>query len=104
MIFCNITDNVFDTGLVQIYIMVLDQLEYVGDKMQEYVGFSLFMFPYSNEINAKCFVCNAKPPPPTKLKEFQTEIKSYINDTKTQMRDFVVDTNNEYNKYTSNIL
>ena len=75
--------------LLDAYNMILKGWGYLSDIFNEYTGFELLIFPYSDKINAECFVCDAKND--TKKPIIQTkmrEMKQEIQDETKQFTDF----------------
>lgn len=51
--------------LLPLYYYGLDLYGYISDIFHSYTGTQLFIFPYSDEINKKCFVCRVEKSAPT---------------------------------------
>ena len=80
--------------LLPLYYQALDGYGYVSDIFSEYTGFELFIFPYSDQINAKCFVCQGEIKE-SKLKVLTKDIKEEIKKKRQVFTDFTKDLANQ---------
>jgi hypothetical protein len=76
------------SDLLRIYYMMLDYWGMASAKCLEYTGFELFIFPYSNEINNKCFTCDQKKSGPTRIATLTKDLKDNIKNKTVQFRNF----------------
>jgi hypothetical protein len=87
--FFSIIKSLLSIDLLPFYSQFLNIYGQVSDIFNEYTGFELFIFPYSNDINRKCFVCevtNTKKKPI--IKTFIDDVKKNIDDGKTYINTF----------------
>jgi hypothetical protein len=68
-----------------------DKYEYVSNICAEYTGFQLFIFPYTDKVNADCFVCEVENPRESKLKTALKEFKSEIKQGQQKFKQFTKD-------------
>lgn len=76
------------TDLFKLYNQALDGWGWASDKCLEYTGFELFIYPYSNDINNRCFTCTPKNYGPTKLATLTKDFKNEIKEKTGEFRNF----------------
>jgi hypothetical protein len=82
---CFINEKVTGNNiLLNTYNEFLNGLGKASDICNEYTGYQLFIFPYSDQINANCFTCNATVKPPI----IQTELQYLKQKLQTEKQKF----------------
>jgi hypothetical protein len=86
-----INERTGSNALFEFYNMALNGWGYASDLCFEYTGFELLIFPYSDQINAECFVCKAPPPRTPIAQTKMRELKQGIQDQTKNFTGFTQD-------------
>jgi hypothetical protein len=81
-----VVKQITGTDLKEIYLKILDIYGYVSDIVYDYIGLELLIFPFSDDINARCFVCKVDNKE-SKLKVLTQEFKDDIKYGTKQITD-----------------
>jgi hypothetical protein len=83
--FCFIINQITgNNSLLDFYNLFLNYWGKLSDIFDEYTGFQLLIFPYSDNINAECFVCKADIRTPI----IQTELQNIKQEIQTETQNF----------------
>jgi hypothetical protein len=80
-----------NVDLFPILNFFFDKYEYVSNICAEYTGFQLFIFPYTDKVNADCFVCEVENQRESKLKTALKEFKQDIKYGQQKFKQFTKD-------------
>ena len=96
IIFLEIINGIMNINLLPLYSKLLDLYGYASDICYEYTGFELFIFPYSDSINEKCFVCNVDKNRKTPIfREYAKEAKKEIDTGINKFKSYIKYANDE---------
>jgi hypothetical protein len=92
-------NQITQLDLLSVYFKFLDLWGYASDIFFDYTGYELLVFPYSDDINARCFVCDAGPARESKAKQLTNEIRQEIKDETKKFNSFVHGTADNISNY-----